>query len=42
MILDVIPQKSDFIRYSAKIMILHVILQEYGEIRYYFSGILCF
>ena len=39
MILDVIPQKSDFRRYSAKIMILDVILQKYGNFRHYSSGI---
>ena len=42
MILDVIPQKSDFRRYSTKTMILDVILPEYGNFRHYSSGIQCF
>ena len=42
MILDVIPQKSDFRRYSAKKMILDAILPEYGNCRQNSSEIQCF
>ena len=41
-ILDVLPQKSHFGRYSAKITTLDVILPEYGDFRHDSSKIQCF